>query len=247
MFADLKAVMWKECLEFGANSDRRQTFLKLLFFIVIATIFLPMPIEDEEQRNAAWLQLWYLMPTVMTMSVIPDAIAGERERHTLETLLASRLSDRAIALAKMTVAVIYAWSLTILLSLSLLIKINLSDRSRELEFYSSDFFLSGAIGSLLLSILVANIGVLAALKAETIKQAYKRVTTAVMLVILLPSIILFAIILFFPPSMGQGIVGQLVQTGCVAIAVRMLILAIVDAFLIALVLKLFERTRLMSS
>jgi ABC-2 type transport system permease protein len=43
-----------------------------------------------------------------------DAIAGERERHTLETLLASRISDRAILLGKVIVTTGYAWGTALL-------------------------------------------------------------------------------------------------------------------------------------
>ena len=47
--------------------------------------------------------------------MIADGIPGERERHTLETLLASRLSDRSILLGKVMAAVPTAgasWSST---------------------------------------------------------------------------------------------------------------------------------------
>ena len=126
MFADIKAVMWKEYLEiFWAKSDRAKALFKLLLFMTVVTVFFPILIEDEN-RSAAWSQLWCLVPALITMSVIPDTVAGERERHTLETLLASRLNVRAIAFGKMAVAVIYAWSLTVLLSLCLLIKININ-------------------------------------------------------------------------------------------------------------------------
>lgn len=247
MFADLKTVMWKEYLEiFCTNGNLRQAFVKLLLFIVIITVFLPISTVDTERQISTWFQLWYLVPAVTTIGIIPDAFAGERERHTLATLLASRLNVRAIALGKMAVAVIYAWSVTMLLSLSLLVKINFSDRSQQLELYPSDFFVSGSIGSLLLSILVANIGILASYQAESIKQAYKRVTTSLMFVNLLPLVVMLAIALLFPPSVRQNVANLLVQTSHVTIAVRLLSLAILDLFLVALVLKLFKRTRLMS-
>ena len=248
MFADLKAVMWKEYVEiFRTNGDRRQAFVKLLLFIVIITVFLPISMADIESQISAWFQLWYLIPAVTTMGIIPDAFAGERERHTLATLLASRLNVRAIALGKMAIAVIYAWSVTMLLSLSLLIKINLSDRSQKLEFYPSDFFISGSSGSLLLSILVASVGVLVCDRAESIKQAYRRVITAVMLLNLVPLLVMLAIGFFLPLSVRQNVANFLFQTNYMTIAIRLLCLAILDSCLIALVLRLFKRTRLMSS
>ena len=50
----------------------------------------------------------------MIISFIGDAIAGERERHTLETLLASRMPDRAILLGKVIAIVLYAWGMGVL-------------------------------------------------------------------------------------------------------------------------------------
>jgi len=41
---------------------------------------------------------------LIVMSIVPDSFAGERDRATLETLLASRLPDRAILLGKVAAA-----------------------------------------------------------------------------------------------------------------------------------------------
>jgi ABC-type Na+ efflux pump permease subunit len=43
--------------------------------------------------------------------MITDSIAGERERQTLETLLASRLPDRAILLGKVAAITLLGWLL----------------------------------------------------------------------------------------------------------------------------------------
>jgi ABC-2 type transport system permease protein len=42
------------------------------------------------------------------------SVAGERERRTLETLLASRLDERAILFGKLLAARAYGWGLTLL-------------------------------------------------------------------------------------------------------------------------------------
>ena len=46
--------------------------------------------------------------------MIADSFAGERERHTLETLLASRLSDRAILFGKIAACIAYGWLMAML-------------------------------------------------------------------------------------------------------------------------------------
>jgi ABC-2 type transport system permease protein len=49
------------------------------------------------------------MPMVVTGILVPDAIAGERERNTLDTLLASRLPDRSILYGKLGFGVAVGW------------------------------------------------------------------------------------------------------------------------------------------
>jgi ABC-2 type transport system permease protein len=51
------------------------------------------------------------LPLVLSAIMIAESLAGERERRTLETLLASRLSERAILLGKMSAAVLLGWML----------------------------------------------------------------------------------------------------------------------------------------
>lgn len=60
---------------------------------------------------------WAALPITLAGAMITDAIAGERERQTLETLLASRLSGRAIMLGKVVAITLLGW---LLLALSAL-------------------------------------------------------------------------------------------------------------------------------
>lgn len=57
---------------------------------------------------------WAALPLVLSGVIITDSIAGERERQTLETLLASRLSDQSILLGKILAATLLGWSLLLL-------------------------------------------------------------------------------------------------------------------------------------
>ena len=72
--------------------------------IAVFGVFLPL------QNGASWVTspitmvYWAWMPLMLVTGVIADSFAGERERHTLETLLASRLPDRAILLGKVAAA-----------------------------------------------------------------------------------------------------------------------------------------------
>jgi len=54
---------------------------------------------------------WAALPITLAGVMITDAIAGERERQTLETLLASRLPARAILLGKVVAVTLLGWLL----------------------------------------------------------------------------------------------------------------------------------------
>ena len=55
--------------------------------------------------------VWAALPITLAGAMITDAIAGERERQTLETLLTSRLPDRAILLGKVAAITLLSWML----------------------------------------------------------------------------------------------------------------------------------------
>lgn len=49
------------------------------------------------------------LPLVLSAILIVESLAGERKRRTLEMLLASRLSEQAILLGKMSAAIVLGW------------------------------------------------------------------------------------------------------------------------------------------
>jgi len=58
--------------------------------------------------------MWAALPLVLVGAMMADSIAGERERQTLETLLASRLPERAILLGKVAAITLLGWLLLFL-------------------------------------------------------------------------------------------------------------------------------------
>jgi ABC-type transport system involved in cytochrome c biogenesis ATPase subunit len=98
------AVAWKEWRELigqrGLSGKQGIVLFSVTFGILLALT-----------NGRAWITspaialAWSWVPMFLVMTVIADAFAGERERHTLETLLASRLSDGAILFGKMGAAI----------------------------------------------------------------------------------------------------------------------------------------------
>ena len=70
--------------------------------------------------------------------MIPDSFAGERERHTLEPLLATPLSDRAILFGMISAAVGYGWGITLISMVIGLLATNLIPVHEDLLLYPAE-------------------------------------------------------------------------------------------------------------
>src|SRR5437868_8293881 len=103
MLEDVLTVVWKEFKEIlqGSSRSRSGGLIRILIPIVLVGVLLPARNGAEYLRGPApLLGLAWILPMV-SISLTVDAFAGERERRTLETLLASRLSDEAILFGKL--------------------------------------------------------------------------------------------------------------------------------------------------
>lgn len=186
---DFWTIVWKETKD-SVFSSRGSEFIIPVMVIVIMGIIIPW------QFGPLWLSLSPAMITIvcyipffLTTSYIGDAVAGERERHTLETLLASRISDGAVLWGKVTMSIAYAWGLTLIGLLLGLVVANLLSGQRRWEFYHpTDIFLEMLLLSLSASLLSSSGGVLISLRAASVRQAQQ--TMAVGTLILLIAIVL---------------------------------------------------------
>jgi len=81
--------------------------------LAILGIYLPWQNGPEWARTPLLPAALSWLPLLLVGALVADSFAGERERKTLETLLASRLSDRAILLGKIAALVSYGWGLAL--------------------------------------------------------------------------------------------------------------------------------------
>jgi ABC-2 type transport system permease protein len=232
---DLRTMIWKEWKDFllsGGLSD----LLRPLLILGILGIVLPLAF------NPGWIDLdpapvliILYAPFMLITSFIGDAIAGERERHTLETLLASRISDRAILLGKVLVAVGFTWGMTLVCLLLGVITVNLSSGQGQWVFYTPiNLFLVVLVMSFLSILLGASGGVLISLKSATARQAAQ---TMVLGEILL-GLAIYGVARFLPAS----VTASLTTTQLVLIVIG--VLAVLDAILLGASLVSFQRSRL---
>jgi ABC-2 type transport system permease protein len=126
------------------------------------------------------------MPVIVVGITIPESFAGERERHTLGTLLASRLPDRAILFGKLAVAIALAWGLTLAVLLMSLATVNIAHWDGELLLYTPTIVFADLVLSFLLATLFSGAGVLISMRSETVQQA----SQILMSILLVPAMIL---------------------------------------------------------
>lgn len=172
MIVDIWTVIWKEWRELVfQRASLRGIVLSLLPSVVLFGIMLPSQLGRSWVESSLPLGLWGWLPMLPVTVVVADAFAGERERHTLETLLASPLSEQAILFGKVGAVVGYGWVLTLIVLLVALVTVNFVDGKGELLLYPAAIALGGMVLSLLTATLAASIGVIVSLRSQTVRQA----------------------------------------------------------------------------
>jgi ABC-2 type transport system permease protein len=174
---------------------------------------------------------------------IPESFAGERERHTLETLLASRLPDRAILFGKVVLAVAYGWGSTLIVLILGLVTVNLTHGGGEFMFYKPMVAVASVVVSLLTAGLVANLGVLISLRSATTQGAQQ----ALMSVLLIPAMVLQIVpmvMLSVVPN-GRETLREWLSLDFTQVAlVMMAVLVVTNVGLLLAALARFQRARL---
>jgi ABC-2 type transport system permease protein len=235
--SDILTMIWKESKDLLFQGGWR-ALIRPLFIVAIIGVYLPLqlgPLWVELTPLAMILLLW--VPFFVIISFIGDAIAGERERHTLETLLASRMPDRAILLGKVVTTVLYAWGMGILSILLGLLLVDLFRTQGNWLFYPLDLLVDAILLILLASVLAASAGVLVSLRASTVRQAQQILSVGTIVFVFGITFVLRALPANFISSLSASQFWLLVMAA----------IAVLDAILLGLSLVSFRRSRLILS
>lgn len=235
--SDAGAVVWKEWRELigqrGLSGKQG-----IVLFAVTFGILLPL------MNGRAWITsprmalAWSWVPMFLVMTVIADAFAGERERHTLETLLASRLSNGAILFGKMGAAIGYAGVMTFACLLLGLLTVNLAHRPNGLVVYALPVVMAMCVIGLLGAVFVAALGVLISLRAATVRQAQQTLGGAIMVLLVAP----IGVVGMLPAAWTQGLNVNAQSAATLAI-LGLAAFAALDACVVALAMNRFRRVR----
>ncbi|OGO16895.1 MAG: hypothetical protein A2Z14_01885 [Chloroflexi bacterium RBG_16_48_8] len=187
MIQDIFIIMWKEWKEIIIQrGSTRGGIISLLVIVLVLGILPPIQWGPTwvESPFALGLALW--IPLMLVSNVVSDSFAGERERHTLETLLASRLSDQAILFGKLAAAISYGWGIALATVLLGLVSINLAHGGNGFLLYEPKLGLGIILSSMLSAGLSAGAGVLVSLHASSVRQAQQTLGLAIMLILIIP-------------------------------------------------------------
>lgn len=186
MIRDLKTMVWKERKSlFNQSGGKRQALLTLLVPAGMFAIVLPWQEGRGFFESPLPIFASIFIPMLIVLLILPESFAGERERHTLATLLASRLSDRVILFGKLIVPVALGWIITIVALFVGFIIANITDWSGQLIFYSPFNVLAALVLSFLIAVTSASAGVIISLRAATVREAQQTLMAVIMFPVLL--------------------------------------------------------------
>ncbi len=241
MMTDILTIMWKEVRELILlRSGLRGGWMGLLVLIAAFGILLPLQSGREWLSAPTTVLLWAWVPFILVNSVVADSFAGERERNTLETLLASRLSDRAILIGKVCSAIAYGWGITLIGLIVALITINIAFGAGEFLFFPPLIGVAIFLLSFLVAWLAAGLGVIVSLRAASVRQAQQTLSLA-FLFLFVPLLLLPLLPDELRVTVTNALSGLEIQmVGTILIV----ILLVVDVGLLLAAMRRFVRARL---
>ena len=187
MIRDIWTVVWKEWREFRDQLlSFRRGGLSALILALILGVVAPVQLGPEWVQSRIIVAYWPFLAATMVSSLIADSVAGERERHTLETLLASRLSDSAILIGKIVAAVLYGLGFAVANLVIGLVAVNIAHRESGPILFDGQRFVVMIVLTILASMLMAGIGVFISLRASTVKQAQQTFGIAIIVLTMGP-------------------------------------------------------------
>lgn len=243
MSPDFMTVLWKEWKEImlqrsAGGGGARQP----LIMILIIGVLLPFRMPPERFFSLLQLTVLAIVSAAAISVVVADAFAGERERHTLETLLASRLPDSAILFGKIAACVAYGWFISLACVVIGTVTANARNWNGHVRFYhDTASWIALLVGPPLVGAAVSAAGVFVSLHAATVRQAQQTLGVGLM-------ILIFGVIFgidALPESWKTWFLKILFGWSAMELAlVAAGIAALIDVALIAAAMARFQRSKL---
>lgn len=169
---DLGAVMWKEWRELRAQRQevgRGAAIAATLFFVALAGGMAAL--AGPFIVTTPLILVGAFVPAIAVVASSCEAFAGERERHTLETLLASRLTSEAILGGKVFVQVAYGLAMSLAIVSIFVVGGNARTITAPWKLPSPAMLVAIFAVTPLQLFLMTTAGALVSLRAPTVRQA----------------------------------------------------------------------------
>jgi ABC-2 type transport system permease protein len=189
--SDIFTVAWKEWLEFRDQLIRfKRGGLSAPIVLLMLGVITPLQMGPLWLTSPLMLAYWPLLSSGMVSTLIADAFAGERERHTLETLLATRLTDSSILLGKVLAAILYGLLFTFANILVGVMTLSIRHYGEGIQAPEASHIVYMLLLVTLACSTLAGIGVFISLRAATVRQA-QQTLGIIMMVLFIGPVLLF--------------------------------------------------------
>ncbi|MDP9149553.1 MAG: ABC transporter permease [Myxococcota bacterium] len=166
------ALVRKELLEIvGDRKSRQSGLVQGAVFIGLLGVFVPGANTPYWVEDSPATPLFYaFLPGIAAASIAADAFAGERERQTLETLLATPLSEATIVYGKAFAAIAYGVAIAACGLAVSIVTLNVG----AWPYVPSLAMLIGALGAALASALVmASVAIVVSMTIPVARTAHQ--------------------------------------------------------------------------
>jgi len=237
MIEDIFTVIWKERKGMFRFRGSRSRFLMILLAPLLMAIIFPLQAGPDWVEALDSVFIAVFIPIILASITIPDSFAGERERHTLGTLLASRLPDRAILFGKVAVTVAFAWGVTLAAIFLGLVIVNVAHWEGKLLLLTPTIALADLALSFLLVTLTTGAGILISLRSKTVQEAMQKLTA----ILLFPPMVLGMFMMLLQDRVRELIRAiQIEQILLIVVA----ILVVIDVVVFVAAMTRFQRSRM---
>lgn len=243
---DVITVARKEIREILGGGSRKG-LLREAILVLLFGVFFPLTQAGAWRESVVPAVFFLVIPLFIAGPHVADSFAGERERKTLETLLATRLPDAAVYLGKILAVCLYSWGLIWMMLLTSLVALNLAGSNGHggLFVYPGPVWLAVGAGSLASALLIAGIGTFISLRSATVRGAHQALMLPLLIIVFGLSLGLPALFRLLPAEAQAGL-AQWAEgvTAFEALGSSLGILLSVDAVLVWLGVRHFRRGRL---
>ncbi len=244
MINDIMTVFQKEWKEVFQSRGLKGYLFNWIIMVLLIGVYMPITVGAEWFKSPMILLLWSWPGLQLISGIVADSFAGEKERHTLETLLSSHLPDTSILLGKLLNGLVYAGTLFPAALLVGAVTVNLAHPSDGIQFYNIGIFFEIIGLHYLCLFLVATVGMLISMHSNSVRSAYQKIAVAILVLVLAPSLSVGLL----SPELKNGLTAFISRPelgiGALAVGVALLV---IDVILFMICLGNFKRPQLLAA